>query len=210
MEQGINFLRLIHPEIIIKEFTDAHHKENKDQFHKLQGQGTLFARDDKQDRDTIPMPTFAGKPSTMRFVNTGGNSEEFYVWTAKTTNIGAAVRQNPQSTIIFGVEDTMQKSSDHLTCSDFPSEAMLWIEEVETVDSVEELKSSRSVSGKNFPNFEMLDAKIACTLNKDHPEFHIQEESQSRGTESPERGLVSTRKTDRLHDLRLLSSDWCS
>ena len=34
------------------------------------------------------------------------------------------------------------------------------------VDSVEELKSSRSVSGKNFPNFGMLDAKIASALNK--------------------------------------------
>ena len=29
------------------------------------GTGTLFARDDKQNRDTIPMPTFAGQPSTM-------------------------------------------------------------------------------------------------------------------------------------------------
>ena len=27
-------------------------------------------------------------------------------------------------------------------------------------------KSSRSASGKNFPNFEMLDAKIASALNK--------------------------------------------
>ena len=35
----INFLRLIHPEIIFKEFTRAHHKENKDQLHKLQRQG---------------------------------------------------------------------------------------------------------------------------------------------------------------------------
>ena len=34
------------------------------------------------------------------------------------------------------------------------------------VDSMEELKSSRSVAGKNFPNFEMLDAKIASALNK--------------------------------------------
>ena len=33
----INFLRLIHPEIILKEFTPAHHKENKNQFYKLQG-----------------------------------------------------------------------------------------------------------------------------------------------------------------------------
>ena len=34
------------------------------------------------------------------------------------------------------------------------------------VDSLDELKSSRSVSGKNFPNFDMLDAKIASALNK--------------------------------------------
>ena len=33
----INFLRLIHPEKIIKEVTFAHHKENEDQFHKQQG-----------------------------------------------------------------------------------------------------------------------------------------------------------------------------
>ena len=58
---------------------------------------------------------------------------------------------------------------------------------MEAVDSPEELKSSRSASGKNFPNFEMLDAKIASAL--------------SRGTESPERGPVSTRKTDSLLDL---------
>ena len=37
---------------------------------------------------------------------------------------------------------------------------------MEIVDSLDELESSRSVSGKNFPNFEMLDAKIASALNK--------------------------------------------
>ena len=51
-------------------------------------------------------------------------------------------------------------------CSGFPSEAVLWTTEVEMVDSLEELKPSRSVAGKNFPNFEMLDAKIASALNK--------------------------------------------
>ena len=34
------------------------------------------------------------------------------------------------------------------------------------VDSLDELKSSRSVAGKNFPNSEMLDAKVASALNK--------------------------------------------
>ena len=43
---------------------------------------------------------------------------------------------------------------------------------------------------------------------KDHPEFPRREECESRGTEGPERGSVFTWTTDRLHDLRLLSSDW--
>ena len=71
------------------------------------------------------------------------------------------------------------------------------------------IKFSRSVVGKNFPNFEMPDAKSFCS-EQDHPEFPIQEEGQSRGTERQERGPVSTRKINRLHDLRLLSSDWRS
>ena len=37
--------------------------------------------------------------------------------------------------------------------SDFPLDAMLWIKEVEMDDSVDELKSSRSVSGKGFSKF---------------------------------------------------------
>ena len=43
---------------------------------------------------------------------------------------------------------------------------MLWIKEVLKIDSMEELKSSRSFGSQNFPNFEMLDAKNASTLNK--------------------------------------------
>ena len=50
--------------------------------------------------------------------------------------------------------------------SDFPSEAMYWVKEVKMVDSLDELKSSRSVIGKNFPKCEVLHAKIASALNK--------------------------------------------
>ena len=52
------------------------------------------------------------------------------------------------------------------TCSQFPVEAMLWIKEVEMVESVDDLKTSQSIGGHRFPNFEMLDAKIASALNK--------------------------------------------
>ena len=52
------------------------------------------------------------------------------------------------------------------TCSKFPTEAMLWIKEVELVDSVDEIKSSCSLRGVRTPDFEVLDAKIASTLNR--------------------------------------------
>ena len=51
-------------------------------------------------------------------------------------------------------------------CSQFPTEAMLWIKDVEMVESVDDLKSSRSIRGTPRPNFELLDAKIASALNK--------------------------------------------
>ena len=52
------------------------------------------------------------------------------------------------------------------TCSQFPTEAMQWIKEVELVDSVDELRSSSSIRGISMPNFEVLDARIASVLNK--------------------------------------------
>ena len=42
------------------------------------------------------------------------------------------------------------------------------------VDSLEELKSSRSVYGKDFPNFEMLDVKIASALKKIIQNSHVE------------------------------------
>ena len=52
------------------------------------------------------------------------------------------------------------------TCSQFPTEAMQWIKEVELVDSVDELKSSSSIRGISMPNFEVLDVTVASALNK--------------------------------------------
>ena len=43
---------------------------------------------------------------------------------------------------------------------------MLWIKEVEMVDSVDDLKPSCSLRGIRMPDFEVLDAKIASALNR--------------------------------------------
>ena len=42
----------------------------------------------------------------------------------------------------------------------------MWIKEVAWVDSVDDLKSSRSVKGTHGPDFELLDARLASALNK--------------------------------------------
>ena len=56
--------------------------------------------------------------------------------------------------------------TDVCTCSQFSTEAMHWIKEVEMVDSVDDPKSSSSIRGISMPNFEVLDARIASTLNR--------------------------------------------
>ena len=52
------------------------------------------------------------------------------------------------------------------TCSQFPTGAVLWIKEVEMVDSVDDIRSSLSVRGIRMPDFEVLDAKITSALNR--------------------------------------------
>ena len=52
------------------------------------------------------------------------------------------------------------------TCSQFPTEAILWIKEVELADSVDDLRSSSSARGIRMPDFDVLDARIASALNK--------------------------------------------
>ena len=61
----------------------------------------------------------------------------------------------------------IRSKTEVCTCSQFPTEAMLWIKEVEMVESVDELRSSTSTRGISMPNFvEVLDARIASALNR--------------------------------------------
>ena len=84
---------------------------------------------------------------------------------------------------------------------------MFWIIELEIVDSLEELKSLRSVE-KNFPKFDMLDAKIASALNKIIQNSQFNKKVSLEEQKAQKEDWFSTRKTDRLHHLRLISSDW--
>ena len=79
------------------------------------------------------------------------------------------------------------------TCSQFPTEAMQWIKEVELVDSVDDLRSSSSTRGISMPNFEVLDARIASALNKIIHNSHFKRKISLEEKKGPERGPFPSR-----------------
>ena len=115
-----------------------------------------------------------------KFIISGGYSADFYGRTAKDSryeNCNSTKSPAPSTFLCW-----KRRFKKHLTtCSDFPSEALLWIKEVEMDHSLEELNSSRSIAGKNFPNFEMLDARIASALNKIIPNSQFKKTRFLRG-----------------------------
>ena len=78
-----NFQRLIHPEIILKEFNLTTCKETGE--HSLKPEGRRLFTQVKTDQN-------------QEFYNAGGITAELYGRTAKTANIGIAIRQIPKST----------------------------------------------------------------------------------------------------------------
>ena len=94
------------------------------------------------------------------------------------------------------------------TCSQFPTEAMQWIKEVELVDSVDELRSSSSTRGISMPNFEVLDARIASALNKIIQNTRFKKKVSLEERKASQRRPFLSRKTDCLLDLRILPDHW--
>ena len=164
------------------------------------GTGTIFTRNDTQNRDTIPMPTFAIKPLTTSSTIPADLPQNYVVGQQRQqiSELQFDKFPNPQTFLVWKIRLKNQVT----TCSYFPSDAMLWFKEVEMVDFWTSQKSSRSVCGKDFPNFEMLNAKIASALNTIIQNSQFRKEGQSRGAPGSERGPFPSSKTDCLHDLR--------
>ena len=74
------------------------------------------------------------------------------------------------------------------TCSQFPTEGMQWIKEVEMVDSVDDFRSSSSTRGISMPNFGVLDARIASALNKIIHNSHFKRRISLEERKGPEAG----------------------
>ena len=87
---------------------------------------------------------------------------------------------------------------------------MLWIEEVEVAKSVDDLMTSQSIEGHEFLDFEMLDAKIASASKRIITNQYFRRRIDVEEQDAQNIRQISSRKTDRLYDLRAFSSYWCS
>ena len=101
------------------------------------GTRTPVVRDEDLHEGTIPLPTFARRPSTHEFIISSGHSAEFY-GRLQISGLQFDKFQTPFTFLCWKI----RLKTIVTTCSDFPSEAMLWIKEVEMVNSLEELKPS--------------------------------------------------------------------
>ena len=96
-----NFLHLIRPEIIIKEFIILRHQVLQDWFQCILVQGTLVARDEQRLWGTIPMTALARRPSTMSSLLPVEISQNSTVGQQRQQKKGASVRLILQSTIVL-------------------------------------------------------------------------------------------------------------
>ena len=197
----INFLRLIHPEIILKVFNLTTCKETEKQSLKPGRTKTIHTSEDRLNQSTIPMTTFAARPLTTSSTMPVEIPQSYMVGQQRQqiSELQFDKFSNLQAFLAWKIRFENQVT----TCSDFPSDALF-------VDQ-------RSGDGWFFGRVEILAIRFWKGFSKlrdagredrlcseqDQPEFPVQDEGQPRGAESPKRGLDSLSKTDRLHDLRL-------
>ena len=125
-------------------------------------------------------------------------SAELHGWTAKTANIGAAIREMPFTLFMLMLEDKIQKPNDHF----FGFSIGVNVMDQQSGDGgfikgIDILAISLWKRSSKLRDAGREDRPCA---EQDHPKFSLQEEGQSP-QKAPKRRPVSTRKTDRLHDL---------
>ena len=142
------------------------------------GTGKPAAESGEQNRDTILSPRFLWRPSVKNTFNPmEGRSLRNYVADQQRLQISEHhfdTFPTPSSFSWWKIRFKTEVCSR----SNFITEAMLWIKEVEMVHSVDDLKSSCSLQGYTpFPDFELLDARLASALNKTIQNFTTRKRS---------------------------------
>ena len=117
---------------------------------------TSHTCEDRQNQGTIQMPTFATKPLT-----TSSAMPWKYRRTTRSDSKNSKCRNcnSTFSTAVLGVENSIQ--TQVTTSSDFPSDAMSWIKEVEMVHSFDELQFLTIRAWKGFSSLRCWTQKLS-------------------------------------------------
>ena len=105
------------------------------------------------------------------------------------------------------LEDKIQNWGMYLFTISYGSNAM--DQRSEMVESVDDLKSSRSVKDTPGPDFELLDARVASVLNKIIQNTRLKKKVSLEEMKAHKEDRFLRRKRDRLPDLRILPGHWC-
>ena len=124
--------------------------------------GRPVAKGEEKAGSTVPMPSFARRPSAMSSFspaeipqNSVADQQRLQISKLRFDEF-----PTPSRFSCWKIRFKTQVSS----CSGFPSETMSWIKEVELVDSVDDCKSSRSIERKDFRTRELLRYHPKLTL----------------------------------------------
>ena len=79
---------------------------------------------------------------------------------------------------------------------------MIWVSEIDSAKSIEEQRTPESILGHPLPNFEQLDMKIANALKKILAAYDFRKKVFIEEQKAQKRKSISSRKTDRSHDVR--------
>ena len=120
-----------------------------------------------RDKDTIPTPRFLRSPSARNSFNPlEGRNFKNYGTDQQRIQISELHFDKFLTPHTFSCWKIRFKTEVRF-CSNFPKEAKRRIKEVKMVNSVDDLKSPCSIQRITpFPDFELLDARIASALNK--------------------------------------------
>ena len=146
-------------------------------------------RQEPQD-STIPTPRFERNFATWNHQNrTGGTYSQ------------NCMMENPRNQISELHFGEFPDSAD-LQCwkvnvkTEVCADSMLWNKTVQIATSVDDLMTSQSIEGRDFPDFEILDAKIAFALMKIISNQHFRRRVRCRRAACSKTRQISTRKAD--------------
>ena len=170
-----------HQHLVFKNWINGVHRSRSRSIHPVE-----MSERQKQDQDQRCQ---SGQSAKNSVIFSGGDSSKNYGPDQQRRQISDLHFNKFSTPATFGCWK-IRFMTEVCTCSQFPTEAVQWIKEVEMVDPVDDLKSSSSTRGIPMPNFEVLDARIASAWTKSSIILTSKEESAWRN-KRPRNSTVS-------------------